>query len=153
MAKCEPKTSRNSTLPFIPSEKICFPEFRHAHTAVACYFSLPARCRRSDCGNGAKRFEQEKQRARGGGASFLPFYFPRSLTTPLSERLHFLRAFPPVNGLNNLVISSNITCCVFRICNEKTESLKLLAPMEDLVTNLKIAEDDSKFRYRNILFV
>ena len=90
---------------------------------------------------------------REGVASFLPFYFPRSLTTPLSERLHFLRAFPPVNGLNNLVISSNITCCVFRICNEKTESLKLLAPMKDLVTNLKVAEDDSKCRYRNILFV
>ena len=41
--------------------------------------------------------------------SFLFFFPPRSLTTPLSERLDFLRAFRPVNGLNNLVISSNIT--------------------------------------------
>ena len=43
-----------------------------------------------------------------GVASFLPFFYPRSLTTTLSERLDFLRAFRPVNGLNNLVISSNI---------------------------------------------
>ena len=101
------KNIKNSTLPFIPSEKICLPEFGHAHKAVACYFCLPACCRRSDFGNGAKRSEQEKQR---GVASFLPFFFPpRSVTTPLSERLDVLRAFRPVNGLNNLVISSNIT--------------------------------------------
>ena len=145
------KNIKNSTLPFIPSEKICLPEFGHAHKVVACYFCLPACCRRSDCGDGAKRSEQEKQR---GGGVFLSFFSSRSLTTPLSERLRdFLRAFPPVNGLNNLVISNNITCCVFRICNEKTESLKLLALMGDLVTNLKIAEDGSKCRYRNILFI
>ena len=49
-------------------------------------------------------------------ASFLPFFHPRSLTSrriPLSERLDFLQPFPPV-------ISNNITCCLFRICNEKT---------------------------------
>ena len=29
------KNIKNSTLPFIPSEKICLPEFGHAHKAMA----------------------------------------------------------------------------------------------------------------------
>ena len=141
------KNIKNSTLPFIPSEKMYaflslgLPIKQWHATSVAGVQIV---------GTAQKDLSRKN---REGVASFLPFYFPRSLTAPLSERLDFLRAFPPVNGLNNLVISSNITCSVFRICNEKTESLKLLALMGDLVTKIKIADDDSKCRYRNILFV